>query len=128
MPRSTVHSNICHCIPKSGWHVKLCSAHDNESSKNIPKRRMQGYFPLATCCKMQQEHTGGRQHKTLDYRQDVRCSSLNPTAYTTANSVCSLLLFKVQEENTRAGEMAQQVRAPDCSSEGPEFKIPATTW
>jgi hypothetical protein len=23
---------------------------------------------------------------------------------------------------TRAGEMAQWVRAPDCSSEGPEFK------
>jgi hypothetical protein len=25
-------------------------------------------------------------------------------------------------ENVRAGEMAQWVRAPDCSSEGPEFK------
>jgi hypothetical protein len=27
-----------------------------------------------------------------------------------------------QEPILRAGEMAQWVRAPDCSSEGPEFK------
>jgi hypothetical protein len=27
-----------------------------------------------------------------------------------------------QEYENRAGEMAQWVRAPDCSSEGPEFK------
>jgi hypothetical protein len=27
-----------------------------------------------------------------------------------------------------AGEMAQWVRAPDCSSEGPEFKSQQTTW
>jgi hypothetical protein len=27
-----------------------------------------------------------------------------------------------QELGARAGEMAQQVRAPDCSSEDPEFK------
>jgi hypothetical protein len=26
------------------------------------------------------------------------------------------------KKNSRAGEMAQCVRAPDCSSEGPEFK------
>jgi hypothetical protein len=29
---------------------------------------------------------------------------------------------KQQKPNQGAGEMAQWVRAPDCSSEGPEFK------
>jgi hypothetical protein len=30
--------------------------------------------------------------------------------------------YSVQESNLGAGEMAQWVRAPDCSSEGQEFK------
>jgi hypothetical protein len=30
--------------------------------------------------------------------------------------------IKINKENKRAGEMAQWVSAPDCSSEGPEFK------
>jgi hypothetical protein len=34
--------------------------------------------------------------------------------------VCLFMYFKM--ENPGAGEMAQWVRAPDCSSEGPEFK------
>jgi hypothetical protein len=28
----------------------------------------------------------------------------------------------LNKEETQAGEMAQWIRAPDCSSEGPEFK------
>jgi hypothetical protein len=28
----------------------------------------------------------------------------------------------LKKEKIRTGEMAQQIRAPDCSSEGPEFK------
>ena len=32
------------------------------------------------------------------------------------------VLNKNKIKNLRAGEMAQWVRAPDCSSEGPEFK------
>jgi hypothetical protein len=32
-----------------------------------------------------------------------------------------LLIFRLRKM-LRAGEMAQWVRAPDCSSEGPEFK------
>jgi hypothetical protein len=32
---------------------------------------------------------------------------------------------QIRKEHTGAGEMAQWVRAPDCSSGGPEFK---TTW
>jgi hypothetical protein len=34
---------------------------------------------------------------------------------------CSTFLI-IKEVQNRAGEMAQWVRAPDCSSEGPEFK------
>jgi hypothetical protein len=32
------------------------------------------------------------------------------------------IIFENKELSFRAGEMAQWVRAPDCSSEGPEFK------
>jgi hypothetical protein len=31
-------------------------------------------------------------------------------------------VMKDNKKQSRAGEMAQWVRAPDCSSEGPEFK------
>jgi hypothetical protein len=31
-------------------------------------------------------------------------------------------MFTSKEDEARAGEMAQWVRAPDCSSEGPKFK------
>jgi hypothetical protein len=33
-----------------------------------------------------------------------------------------LSVYVLSLKNSRAGEMAQWVRAPDCSSEGPEFK------
>jgi hypothetical protein len=46
--------------------------------------------------------------------------------YTTATTY-PFFFFKIYLFG--AGEMAQWVRAPDCSSEGgPKFKIPATTW
>jgi hypothetical protein len=32
------------------------------------------------------------------------------------------IIYVVKNKQNRAGEMAQQVRAPDCSSKGPEFK------
>jgi hypothetical protein len=33
-----------------------------------------------------------------------------------------ILLMQIKKIRDGAGEMAQWVRAPDCSSEGPEFK------
>jgi hypothetical protein len=36
--------------------------------------------------------------------------------------VCKLKKRSMQNKLTRAGEMTQWIRAPDCSSEGPEFK------
>jgi hypothetical protein len=33
-----------------------------------------------------------------------------------------MMVEDIKKDFNRAGEMAQQVRAPDCPSEGPEFK------
>jgi hypothetical protein len=43
-------------------------------------------------------------------------------AYTALNTVLTLFTLSLRFTTLGAGEMAQWVRAPDCSSEGPEFK------
>jgi hypothetical protein len=36
--------------------------------------------------------------------------------------ICVVSIFPIKKNDAGAGEMAQWVRAPDCSSEGQEFK------
>jgi hypothetical protein len=56
----------------------------------------------------------------LHYQQKSECSL---SVWSLSTCSCSARMEKARlRVITRAGEMAQWVRAPDCSSEGPEFK------